>query len=137
MRNMIKTLSKKQTSHGRFDVYIEIDGKTLSASTTNTMAIDAAFDENYDDSDNTGRFFETREEAQKALVDEILRANPEEFTYKYQVRDSEAGNVIETYASLEEARKAIDEFEKKDKEESTFEPNFYEVYDVVNESVVY
>jgi len=74
MENLIKTLRKRQTNYGYFRIYIEMDGKELSTSTTNTMAIDAAFDDCYDDEDNDGRFYESRLEAQEALVSEILRA---------------------------------------------------------------
>ena len=52
-----------------------MDGKEFKTTTTNTMAIDVAFDDCYDDKDNSGNYYESRREAQKALVNEILRAN--------------------------------------------------------------
>ena len=75
MENLIETLRSKWTGHGHFSISIEIDGKEFKATTTNTMAIDAAFDDCYDDVDNSGRYYESREEAQEALVNEILRVN--------------------------------------------------------------
>ena len=76
MENLIETLRiKRQTSYGHFNISIEMDGKELSTTTTKSMAIDAAFDYCYDDEDNDGRFYESRLEAQEALVSEILRAN--------------------------------------------------------------
>lgn len=75
MKNLIKTLRKKWTGYGHYSISIEMDGKELKATTTNTMAIDVAFDDCYDDKDNSGNYYESREEAQEALVNEILRAN--------------------------------------------------------------
>jgi hypothetical protein len=75
METLAKTLRRTKTGYGHFTISIEIDGVEYNATTTNTMAIDAAFDENYNDEDNSGRFFETREEAQNALINEIIYAN--------------------------------------------------------------
>ena len=75
MKNLIETLRSKWTGYGHYSISIEMDGKKLEATTTNTMAIDAAFDDCYDDEDNSVRYYESREEAQEALVNEILRAN--------------------------------------------------------------
>ena len=75
MENLIETLRKKQTGYGHFKISIEMDGKELSTTTTKSMAIDAAFDDCYDDEDNDGRFYESRLQAQETLVSEILRAN--------------------------------------------------------------
>ena len=75
MKNLIETLRSKKTGYGHFSISIEMDGQEFKTTTTNTMAIDAAFDDCYDDEDNSGRYYETREEAQEALVNEILRAN--------------------------------------------------------------
>ena len=75
MKNLIETLRSKWAGYGHYSISIEMDGKKLEATTTNTMAIDAAFDDCYDDEDNSGRYYESREEAQEALVNEILRAN--------------------------------------------------------------
>jgi len=74
MEDLTNTLRHKKTGNGHFSVSIEMDGEKLSTTTTNTMAIDAAFDNSYDDDDNSGRFYETRLEAQEALVKEILRS---------------------------------------------------------------
>lgn len=75
MENLIETLRNRKTGYGHFNISIEMDGEELSTTTTNTMAIDAAFDDCYDDEDNEGRYYESRLEAQEALVSEILRAN--------------------------------------------------------------
>jgi hypothetical protein len=75
MQGLIKTLSKKFTGYGHFRISIERDGEELSTISTNGMAIDAAFDDYYDDEDNSLRYYESREEAQIALVEEILRKN--------------------------------------------------------------
>ena len=75
MENLIETLRKTKTGYGHFSISIEIDGEEFSKTTTNTLAIDAAFDIYYDDEDNSERYFESREEAQIELVNEVLRAN--------------------------------------------------------------
>lgn len=74
MKNLIETLRKRKTGYGHFNISVEMNGKELSTTTTNTMAIDAAFDDCYDDENNNGRFYESRLEAQEALVSEILKA---------------------------------------------------------------
>ena len=71
MKNLIETLRRKKVGYGHFSISIEMDGQEFKTTTTNTLAIDAAFD----DEDNSGRYYESREEAQEALVDEILRSN--------------------------------------------------------------
>lgn len=74
MKNLIETLRSKKIGYGHFSISIEMDGQEFTTITTNTMATDAAFDAYYDDEDNSKRFYKSREEAQKALVNEILRA---------------------------------------------------------------
>lgn len=75
MKNLIETLRKEFKGRGHFSISIEMDGQEFKTTTTNTLAIDAAFDDCYDDLDNSERFYESREEAQEDLVNEILRAN--------------------------------------------------------------
>ena len=76
MKKLIETLRKRNTSsYGRFVISIEIEGETLKTTTTNTMAIDTAFDDCYDDHDNTGNYYESQKEAQIELINEILRNN--------------------------------------------------------------
>lgn len=45
----------------------------------------------------------------------------------YTIRDREAGNVIDTFISREDAEGALAQFEADDKAEGTYEPNFYEI----------
>lgn len=75
MKTTIETLTCKKIGNGHFNVAIELDGKVYSTTTTNMMAVDAAFDDCYDDEDRSGRFYGRRQEAQEALVGEILGAN--------------------------------------------------------------
>ena len=44
------------------------------------------------------------------------------------IRDSQAGYVIDRFWSKEEAEQKIQEWEKEDKENGCYEPDFYEVY---------
>lgn len=46
---------------------------------------------------------------------------------KYIIQDREAGNKIEEFNSLEEAEKALAEYEEQDKKDGTYEENFYEI----------
>ena len=46
---------------------------------------------------------------------------------KYVIRDSEAGNVIESGLTKAEAMKTLQEFEQTDKEEGTYTKDFYEI----------
>lgn len=75
MENLVKTLYCRKVSGGHFYISIEMNEKEFKTTTTDMGAIDAAFDEDYDDEDNSGMFYETRYEAQEALVEEILKAN--------------------------------------------------------------
>ena len=45
----------------------------------------------------------------------------------YVTRDREAGNIIEFFATREEAEKALAAYEASDKAEGIYEPDFYEV----------
>ena len=56
MKDLIKTLSHKKTGFGHFEISIVIDGINFDTTTNDTMAIDAAFDECYDDQDNKVAF---------------------------------------------------------------------------------
>lgn len=46
---------------------------------------------------------------------------------KYIIRDREAGNVIDKFATQEEAELALQEYEEEDKRDGTYEPDFYEI----------
>ena len=75
MKNLIETLRSEKTGYGHFSISIKMNNEEFKTTTNNTMAIDAAFDDCYDDEDNSGRFYKSRKEAQEGLVDAILRAN--------------------------------------------------------------
>lgn len=55
---------------------------------------------------------------------------------KYWTRDREAGNKIESFATLEEAREAIANYEEQDKADDAYTEDFYEIYDEENEEIV-
>jgi hypothetical protein len=46
---------------------------------------------------------------------------------RYIIRDREAGNFIDEYSSMNKAQEALNRFEKSDKKEGIFVPNFYEI----------
>ena len=76
--DLIQTLYARKSGYGHYRVSIELDGKQLTTITSNMSAIDAAFDEYYDDENNEGRFYESRLQAQEALINETLSANEKE-----------------------------------------------------------
>lgn len=55
---------------------------------------------------------------------------------RYVIRDSEAGNEIEDFDTLDEAKLTLDEYERIDKEEGTYTEDFYEIYDKENEIII-
>lgn len=68
MKNLIESLTYVKVSHGSFKITVDFGGNTLEAITNNSMAIDALsnFEEGY---------YDSAEEAARALVEEILRIN--------------------------------------------------------------
>lgn len=46
---------------------------------------------------------------------------------KYIIRDREAGNIIESFKTLEEAEKKLKKFEEEDKKDGIYIDNFYEI----------
>ena len=48
-------------------------------------------------------------------------------TKTYRIQDREAGNVIETGLTLEEAQEMLAKFEAEDKQEGTYTEDFYEI----------
>ena len=54
-------------------------------------------------------------------------------TKRYIVRDREAGNPIDEFATLEEAETTVEEFEAEDEKDGVFELNFYEIWDTVTD----
>lgn len=55
---------------------------------------------------------------------------------RFIIRDSQAGNEIESFDTLEEAKKAKLKFEKEDQDEGIAEEGFYEIYDSEKEEIV-
>ena len=45
----------------------------------------------------------------------------------YKIQDREAGNIIETGLTYEEAQAILAQFEENDKEEGIYEEDFYEI----------
>ena len=54
----------------------------------------------------------------------------------FWIRDSIAGNKINEFTTIEEARMEIQKYEKEDKEDGFYEEDFYEIYDEENEKIV-
>lgn len=75
MKAILNTLSKRQVGYGKFEVSMEFENVTYKIITNNTMAIDAAFDNDYNDVDDLGRYYVSQEEAQASLVNDIINHN--------------------------------------------------------------
>lgn len=58
-------------------------------------------------------------------------------TKRFIVRDRQTGVWIESFNSLLEAKKCIEQFETEDKVNEIYEPDFYEVYDSELGQIVY
>ena len=54
----------------------------------------------------------------------------------YVVRDREAGNVIEHFNTVEEAKKTLERYEEQDKKDGVYVEDFYEIYDLDDEEEV-
>lgn len=55
---------------------------------------------------------------------------------KYFTADREAGNIIDEFNSIEEAKKAILAYEEEDREDGTYSEDFYDVVDEDRRSVL-
>ena len=53
---------------------------------------------------------------------------------RYIIRDREAGNVIDSFDTPDEAKNELMKFEKADKKEGVYIPDFYELWDSVEET---
>lgn len=56
---------------------------------------------------------------------------------RYHIRDRKAGNIITKTFSYYEAIDIVCEYINYDKSVGDYEKNYYEIYDTVNEEVVY
>lgn len=45
----------------------------------------------------------------------------------FVVRDREAGNIIDRFATMREAQNALEDYEAADKKDGTYTPDFYEI----------
>jgi len=50
---------------------------------------------------------------------------------KYIIQDSEAGNFIDGFETLEDAIKALKNYEKEDKKDRIFVADFYEIKEIL------
>ena len=55
---------------------------------------------------------------------------------KYFMADREAGNIIDEFDSIEEAKKAILAYEEEDRKDGTYSEDFYDVVDIDRRSVL-
>lgn len=55
--------------------------------------------------------------------------------YKWIIRDREAGNKIDCFTTLEEAKRTLKEYEEQDKIDGIYEPDFYEIYNIEKEEI--
>lgn len=55
---------------------------------------------------------------------------------RYIIRDREAGNVIDSFDTPDEAKNELINFEKTDKKEGSYTSDFYEIWDSVEETEI-
>ncbi|MBP3801065.1 MAG: hypothetical protein J6I85_03405 [Clostridia bacterium] len=48
---------------------------------------------------------------------------------RFIIRDREAGNIIDSFDTFNEAEKKLKSYEEEDKKENIYSENFYEIYD--------
>lgn len=51
----------------------------------------------------------------------------------YIIQDREAGNIISSFETLEDAEAELEQYEEEDKREGTWTPDFYEIKKDTNE----
>ena len=56
---------------------------------------------------------------------------------QYAIRDRQDGNLIDEYNDKDKAIYILNLFEAQDLVDGIYEANFYEVYDTINEEVIY
>lgn len=49
---------------------------------------------------------------------------------KYIIQDREAGNFIDEFETLEEAEETVMDYERQDRYQGCYEPDFYEIVEV-------
>lgn len=54
---------------------------------------------------------------------------------KFFTADRETGTIIDWFSSIEEAQKAIEEYEEEDKKDGTYTANFYDIVDESHKSL--
>lgn len=67
------------------------------------------------------------EEEEQGEAQEQEQTTIENIATPYIIRDREAGNLIDGFTTLEEARKALARYEREDEENGTFSEGFYEI----------
>lgn len=55
---------------------------------------------------------------------------------RYLIRDRESGNVISKFATLKDARMALELYEEQDKVDGIYKEDFYEIYVLLNDEAV-
>lgn len=56
---------------------------------------------------------------------------------KYIIRDREAGNVIDSFNTIEQAKAELSRYEQEDEREGTYTPDFYEIVEIDAKSEIY
>lgn len=56
---------------------------------------------------------------------------------RYQIRIREIGEPLDEYDTFNEARSALEEYEREDEAEGNYIRDFYEIYDTEEERIVW
>lgn len=73
----------EKTDSGTWKVLLNTGERTYSCTTNNSLAVDTALDDDYEYSEGSGKFYETRGQALFALAEEVLQKNDVEMIVPY------------------------------------------------------
>ena len=71
---------------------------------------------------------------ERAIADAIAK---EADIKPFVTRDREAGNVIDEFADLDDAKAAVESYEDEDRKNGDYTENFYEIYNQYTNKIVY
>jgi|6_EtaG_2_1085325.scaffolds.fasta_scaffold06651_7 hypothetical protein len=72
-KEIIDTLRYRSAGRGHYEVSIDLEDEEMVVLINDSHIIDVAFDDCYDDEDQSNSFYESRLQAQESLVECVLR----------------------------------------------------------------
>lgn len=118
---MEKYYKVEKVSFGHWKITLEVGEASFKLITTDSQFIDDI------------EYLYTREQKQSAIDERFFSQFEDQIDEfeRYVVRCTENGDEIDTFYSLDNAKGYLKEIEDEDKLNGNFEPNFYEIYDLL------